>query len=124
MNRIYPAIFTKEETGKYAVEFPDLQGCFTCGDNLDEAMKNASEALGLYLISALEDNEDIPSATNIKGIKCMENELVTYVVADMENDQDYKSKTLTIPVWLDAIAQKQKINFSSTLREALISKIV
>lgn len=124
MNRIYPAIFTKEETGKYAVEFPDLQGCFTCGDSFDEAMKNASEALGLYLISALEDNDDIPNATNIKKVKCMENELVTYVVADMENNQDYRNKTVTIPIWLDTIAQKQKINFSSTLREALISKIV
>ena len=124
MNRIYPAIFTKEETGKYAVEFPDLQGCFTCGDNLDEAMKNASEALGLYLISALEEDEDIPTASDIKEIVCAKDEIKTYVVADMENDQDYRNKTVTIPVWLDSIARKQNINFSSTLREALISKIV
>ncbi|MDK8254131.1 MAG: type II toxin-antitoxin system HicB family antitoxin [Dialister micraerophilus] len=124
MNRIYPAIFTKEETGKFAVEFPDLEGCLTCGDSFEDAMKNASEALGLYLISALEEDEDIPTASDIKEIVCAKDEIKTYVVADMENNQDYRNKTVTIPIWLDTIAQKQKINFSSTLREALISKIV
>ena len=33
----YPAIFTKEEKG-YSVAFPDIEGCFTCGDTLPEAM--------------------------------------------------------------------------------------
>lgn len=123
MNKIYVAVFTKEETGKFAVEFPDLEGCLTCGDSFEDAMKNASEALGLYLISALEGDEDIPTASDIKEIVCAKDEIKTYVVADMESDQAYKNKTLTIPVWLDSIARKQNINFSSTLREALISKL-
>ena len=39
----YPAIFTKEEKG-YSVAFPDIEGCFTCGDTLPEAMEMAEDA--------------------------------------------------------------------------------
>lgn len=45
---IYPAIFKKEEVG-YSVRFPDLSGCNTEGDNLEEAYEMAFDALGLYL---------------------------------------------------------------------------
>ena len=44
----YPAIFTKEENG-YSVAFPDIDGCFTCGDTLPDAMEMAEDALCLML---------------------------------------------------------------------------
>ena len=34
---------------KEGVELPDLQGCFSDGDTIDNTMENAIEALGLYL---------------------------------------------------------------------------
>ena len=41
MNAIfYPAIFHPEETG-YSVEIPDIEGCFTQGDTMDEAVRMA-----------------------------------------------------------------------------------
>ena len=44
MNAIfYPAIFHPEETG-YSVEIPDIEGCFTQGDTMDEAVRMANEA--------------------------------------------------------------------------------
>ena len=46
----YPAVFTKESSG-YSVYFPDLEGCFTEGDTLEEAYNMAVEAVGLYLES-------------------------------------------------------------------------
>ena len=49
MNAIfYPAIFHPEETG-YSVEIPDIEGCFTQGDTMDEAVRMAQDALGLML---------------------------------------------------------------------------
>ena len=33
---VYPAVFTPEEKG-YSVYFPDLEGCYTCGDDLQDA---------------------------------------------------------------------------------------
>ena len=34
MRYVYPALFTEEEDGKYSVVFPDLEGCYSCGDDL------------------------------------------------------------------------------------------
>lgn len=46
----YPAVFHIEEdnTG-YCVEFPDIQGCLTNGETLEEAFEMAKEVLGLFL---------------------------------------------------------------------------
>ena len=39
MKLAYPAIFYYEENGGFSVEFPDLPGCITQGDNLEEAIE-------------------------------------------------------------------------------------
>lgn len=44
----YYALF-KESKKKIEVEFPDLQGCLTFGDNWDEAIGNATDALAGWL---------------------------------------------------------------------------
>lgn len=123
MNRTYPAIMKEEETGMVAVSFPDLEGVYTCGNNLDDAMVNASEAAGLFLISALVDGEEIPEPSKIENIQLEEGEVATYIVADMNDTENMKNKTLTLPAWLDVVAQRRKINFSGVLREALIQKL-
>ena len=49
MNKLYyPAIFHPEETG-YSVSVPDLDGCFSEGDTLEEAMDMTCDAIGLCL---------------------------------------------------------------------------
>lgn len=35
----YPAIFTAESDGSYSINFPDLEGCYTCGDDLNDGME-------------------------------------------------------------------------------------
>ncbi|MCL2054264.1 MAG: type II toxin-antitoxin system HicB family antitoxin [Oscillospiraceae bacterium] len=45
MKTIYPAIFIPEDKGEYSVIYPDLDGCATCGDNLEHALEMAQEAL-------------------------------------------------------------------------------
>lgn len=44
MEYVYPAILTPEEHG-YSVAFPDLPGCYTCGDDLPDALHMAEDAL-------------------------------------------------------------------------------
>ena len=49
MNKIlYPAIFHREK-GQYWVSFPDIPGCLTDGDTVQDAYDNALDALGLYI---------------------------------------------------------------------------
>ncbi len=46
---VYPAIFEKEENGGYSVIFPDLEGCYTCGDDLADSMYIAEDVLAFTL---------------------------------------------------------------------------
>lgn len=120
----YPAIFTKEDNS-FWVEFIDLPGCFSDGRTLEEAMQNAKEALGLFL----EELESYPEATmNIKEISLKENQIVSFVSIDLDEHMKKYSekavkKTLSIPAWLNTQAEREKINFSQVLKEALILKL-
>ncbi len=63
----YPAHIWKEENSTYSVEFPDLPGCFSCGETLDDAKMQAIEALTGYLESLDSRSISIPEATFITG---------------------------------------------------------
>jgi len=121
MLTIYPAIF-HEEDGTFWVEFPDLEGCQTCGATLEETMALAQEALGLYIVSLKESKREIPTATDVKNLVAPEGAFTTLVSCDIDNyRRKTKSikKTLSIPEWLNEEAEKRHINFSSVLRNAL-----
>ena len=45
----YPAIFKPEEDGTYSIDFPDLEGCYTCGDSIEDGLEMAEDALALVL---------------------------------------------------------------------------
>lgn len=120
----YPAIFTFEDE-QYWVEFIDLQGCFSCGKTLAEAMENSKEAMGLFL----EDLEEYPKCTtDIKNVKLEENQIVSFVTVNLEEHRrkyENKSikKTLSIPAWLNTMAEKENINFSQLLQKALMDTL-
>lgn len=66
------SILSIEDDG-VSIEFPDLPGCLPCADNLDEAVDNAREALGLHLWGMEQDNEIIPEPTPLSEIHCNKN---------------------------------------------------
>lgn len=121
----YPAIFHKEDTG-YSVSFPDLPGCLTQGETMDEASEMAFDAMGLYL----EDTKPsaYPKPSNIEKIKVKHGEVLILIPF---NPTDYARKwnthavrkSLTIPAWLDDIADKKHVNYSHVLQEALIKEL-
>ncbi len=51
-------IVPDKEEGGYAVAFPELPGCMTCGKNLESAVSNAEDAKKAWLEAALEDGLD------------------------------------------------------------------
>jgi predicted RNase H-like HicB family nuclease len=120
----YPAIFTLEDN-EYWVEFVDLKGCFSDGKTLAEAMENAKEAMGLFL----EDLTEYPECTtDIKSIKLEENQIISFVSVDLEeHKRKYENKsvkkTLSIPAWLNTIAEKENVNFSQILQKALMETL-
>jgi predicted RNase H-like HicB family nuclease len=54
----------KEEEGGFTVTVPALPGCITYGENVDEAIEMAKEAIQLYLEDLKERGETIPDDSN------------------------------------------------------------
>lgn len=62
---VYPALFESEEgISGFTVTFPDLPGCITEGDTIEEALNMAKEALALHLYGLEEDEDGIPTASD------------------------------------------------------------
>ncbi|WP_277973109.1 type II toxin-antitoxin system HicB family antitoxin [Pantoea agglomerans] len=65
----YPiAIETGDHEHAYGVIVPDLPGCFSAGDTLDEAIKNAKEAITGHIELAVELGHDIPAVSTIEAL--------------------------------------------------------
>ena len=124
----YPAIFTSEENGGYSVCFPDLEGCYTCGDTLADALFMAEDALALVLYGYENDKREIPSPSTTSDIPLSNNSFVNIVACDtLEYRKRFNNKaikkTLTIPEWLNEAAVAMNINFSQVLQDALLQRI-
>lgn len=66
----YPiAIEPGTDDTAFGVVVPDLPGCFSAGDTLEEAIDNASEAAKLWLETVIDDGGTIPSATSFSVLQ-------------------------------------------------------
>ena len=65
MTRYPITIETGDVAHAYGVVVPDLPGCFSAGDTLDEAIVNAKEAIELWMETVIEDGHPIPEASPI-----------------------------------------------------------
>lgn len=65
---LYPiAIEPGDDTGAWGVVVPDIQGCFSAGDTLDEAIANAKEAIEAHLETLAEKfGKEPPTATSVQ----------------------------------------------------------
>ncbi len=93
---IFPAIFTPEEQGEFSIHFPDIENCFTCGDNLEDGIRMA-----------------VDDGSFATYISCD-----TTVYRRLMNNISVK-KTLTISSWLNDSAMAAGLNFSQILQDAL-----
>ena len=127
MKYVFPAIFTPEDNG-YSVNFPDVPQCYTDGDTLAEAMENAADVLCLRLYDIEESGDNIPEQSKANEVKKEEDEFVSLIYCDTLEyrkfyDKKAVKKTLTIPNWLNVMAERANVNFSAVLQEALIEKL-
>lgn len=124
----YPAVFTKEDNGMYSINFPDFEACFTQGDNWQDGIDMANDVLCLTLYDLEENKGDIPTPSNPLDIKVDKNSFVTLVSCDTLQYRKYYDnkavkKTLTVPAWLNTIAEREGVNFSQVLQSALKDKL-
>lgn len=117
----YPIVIHKDKDG-YIVDIPDF-AIGTQGDSLAEAMEMARDAIGLMGIDLEDDNEPIPAPNSVKFTSDSD-DIVTLVDVDFVEyrrraDNRAVRKNVTIPYWLSVAADKEDINYSKVLREAL-----
>lgn len=66
----YPvAIEAGTEGTAYGVVVPDLPGCFSAGDTLDEALANAEEAAAAWIDAALDEGAAIPQPSPLERVR-------------------------------------------------------
>ena len=124
---VYPALF-EAEGGLYNVSFPDIPGCYTCGDDLADALYMAEDALGGWLSRAEEHAREIPSASDMQAVETPAGAMATLVLADTDAYRRAHSsravkKTLSIPSWLNEAAEARSVNFSKVLHDALCEQL-
>jgi predicted RNase H-like HicB family nuclease len=51
----------------YGVVVPDLPGCFSAGDSLDEALSNSKEAILLHLEGLMDERLEVPAPKSIEA---------------------------------------------------------
>lgn len=128
MKLTYPAILYpfEDNSGGYTIEFPDLPGCISEGDNLISAIEMGIDAASGWVLDEMESGYPIPKPSEHNKI-CLEEErggFISMVILNMDSYAERYGnkairKNLTIPAWLNTFAEKNNINFSQVLQEAL-----
>ena len=125
---IYPAVFTPEANGQFAIHFPDIENCFTCGDDLGDGISMAEDVLSLMLTHLEDKGSEIPAASAINDLDTEDGTFATYISCDttayrrLMNNASVK-KNLTIPSWLNDSAIAAGLNFSQVLQDALKAQL-
>ena len=128
MRRVYPAIFRPEAGYGFCIFFPDIKKGATQGDDIADGIVMAED----FLVSALCKMEDMgeehPKPSDISSLALQEGDVATFISVDVaeyrrRTENKFIKKTLTIPSWLNALAEDSRINFSQTLQQALKEKL-
>jgi predicted RNase H-like HicB family nuclease len=121
---VFPAIIEPGDKKGYCISFPDLPGCITESNNIDEAIRMAKDALELHIYGMEDDGDSIPEPTAPDKLIIPAGAFISLIEVWMpvireEMQNKAVKKTLTIPKWLNDAAEKEKINFSQVLQTAL-----
>lgn len=128
MKLVYPAIFTPcLEKKNFTVIVPDLPGCVTEGDNLADAIEMGIDAASGWILGELEDGNNYPPPSDHQTVEVPDGSFMNLLVLDMETyAEKYGTKSvrknITIPAWLNTYGEKNNINFSRVLTDALLSQ--
>ncbi|MBD1576285.1 type II toxin-antitoxin system HicB family antitoxin [Vibrio sp. S11_S32] len=105
---LYPiAIEIGDDTHAYSVAFPDLPGCFSAGDSLEEALSNAKEAADFYLEDLAEEGRLPPQAKSLSEWQ-KDEEYTGWAWAVVEIDiEPYLGKSSKLNVTLPNLLSKK-----------------
>ncbi len=121
--KYYPAIVERAETEGFGVFFPDLPGCTSGGDTLDEAARNAEEALAMWVDEMLQAGEAIPAATPLDAVE-VEEDIAVAARLLVRVEMPGKAMRVNVSIeegllsTIDMVAKSQGKNRSAFLADA------
>lgn len=101
----YIAYLHKDAKSDYGVSFPDFPGCITAGSSLDEARRNAVEALSFHLAGMREDRDAVPEPSTLD---------------DLRNDPAMKG---AVAFLVEPAEPKKTVRINITAQESQIAEI-
>jgi len=78
----YPAVFEQEPEGGFSIYFPDIDGCYTQAEDIDEGIRNANDALCFMLYEMEKSVMPIPNATPINDLIPRSDSMVKLISCD------------------------------------------
>jgi len=64
----YVYVIEQADDGSFSAYVPDLPGCTTCGDTIDEVKANIKNAVDSYLESLRDHNEPLPAPRSVVDV--------------------------------------------------------
>jgi predicted RNase H-like HicB family nuclease len=107
----YVAVIEKDEDSAFGVWFPDVEGCFSAGETMDEAVANAAAALRQHVEAVESAGRHVPQARSVDDVLSDED-----VAASVEAG----ALLFAVPLLADA-GRTVRINIS--LDKALVDQI-
>ena len=126
MRTVYPVLLIKAKEGGYDVRIPDFDQ-YTQGKDLADALCMARDAIGMMGIFYEDKGTPLPDPFSAE-CEPVDGEIKTLVDVDFKeyrarSENRLVKKNCTIPLYLEREAEKQGINFSRLLTEALAQRL-
>lgn len=125
MKYIYTALFTPIEDGTgYYAKVPDLPGCITTGNSLQDAIEQITDAMNAWLVVAEDEGDYISKPTPQDQLSVSPGTICSLISADTIEyraltDTRAVRKNVSLPNWMVCLADKRGINCSQVLQDAL-----
>ena len=129
MKYTYTAVFTPTEDGtEYYAKVPDLPGCVTTGDTIEDAIVQITDAASGWLVVAEDKGLPIPPATAQASIERAPSAELSLICVDTIayralTDTRAVRKNVSLPAWMAEMAEKHGINCSQVLQEGLRARL-
>ena len=129
MKYTYTAVFTPTEDGtEFYARVPDLPGCVTTGDNIEDALDQITDAASGWLVVAEDQNLDIAPATPQADIPHKNGDILSLICVDTIayralTDTRAVRKNVSLPAWMADLADKRGINCSQVLQDGLKARL-
>ena len=126
MKYIYTATFAPNENGtKYYCRVPDLPGCITTGNSIDDAIEMITDAASGWIDVEEDEGNEIPAPTPQHKLDIPENAICSIIRIDTlayraATDTRAVRKNVSLPAWMATLAEKRGVNCSQVLQDGLM----